>query len=175
MGDLFSLEILKVFFIIDGKASFEISAVCCNHWVIIGIDKQNYKPCIYIMVILCAGGGKFLAYCNCNIISIKNTQVLVFYFGSEGPRDQYVSLVYTKYKDEPGVSEVVWWLDGWKRGIYWLPAFIGLSCTNANPESANSEHNWTADNTSWRGHVRWLRMGGPLVTHISSRLWSCVC
>ncbi len=59
------------------------------------------------MVILCTEGVKFFAYCTCNIISIKNTQVLVFYFGCEGPRDQYVSLVYTKYKDEPGVSEVV--------------------------------------------------------------------
>lgn len=50
------------------------------------------------MVFLCIRGLKFFAYCTCNTISIKNTQVLGFYFGCEGPRDQYVSLVYTKYK-----------------------------------------------------------------------------
>lgn len=173
-GDLFSLKSQLL-------TSFSSRAVltrkrntwqwCLGIWVIVIGDKQNCKPCRNIMVILCIGGVKFLAYCTCNIISIKNTQVLVFYLAVV-PRDQYVSLVYTKYKDEPGVSKVIGWLHGWKRGIYWLPTFIGLSCTNAKPASANSEHNWTADNVSWRAMWDDSELGGVLVTHFSSSLRS---
>lgn len=88
--------------------------------------------------------------------------------------DQCVSLVYTKYKNKPGVSEVIGWLDGWKWWIYWLPTFIGLPCTNVKPVRANSEHNWTADNMSWRATWDESEWGGALVTHISSSssLWS---
>lgn len=169
-GDLFSLETLNGWGVFLPKQYWRERVlrswqclVMTESWLRL-INKPN-KPADIIWL-FSARGVKFVANCTCNIISIKNTQVLVFYFGREGPRDQYASFVYTKYKDEPGVTEVVWWLDGWKRGIYWLPTFIGLSCTNVNPASANIEPNWMADYMSLRATWDDSERGGASVTHI---------
>lgn len=88
-----------------------LSAICCVKgtlfvkYLLLVLINKTINPADILWLFSASRGVIFLANCTCNIIPIKNTQV--FYFGCEGPRDQCVSLLYTKYKDEAGVSEVV--------------------------------------------------------------------